>query len=330
MLVKKAISYYLDNYISLSQRDISTSGKSREWFLKRVENVINSRSGEPKLYSGTHGDKFIYFGSFFKGTKVADVDEYDVLVLIDSNSGYFSRSEQRIGTGQGIANPNPKYYRKYYKEDNSGISPAKMLNWLKSIVDEVVETYDGEAPIRDGQAITATIKSEDFKIDLVPAGVFLNAQGVVFYNIPDGSISNSWITTSPKLDIEMLNKLADGRDDFKNVIRILKRIKDTYNFQISSFPIEMSAVHYVYANDWRQDLYIDTTGLIRSLSISFRNGNIPDKYNDDQNLLDGIENLDWYADRLDNIAESLDSFHDRLTDEDDVKNRVVSLFENES
>ena len=64
MLVKKAIHHYLDNHINLSQKDISTSAKSREWFLKRIENVITSRSGEPKLYSGTHGDKFIYFGSY--------------------------------------------------------------------------------------------------------------------------------------------------------------------------------------------------------------------------------------------------------------------------
>ena len=330
MLVKKAISHYLDNFISLSRKDISASAKSREWFLTRMENVVNGRSGEPKLYSGAHGNNFIYFGSYFKGTKVADVDEYDVLVLIDSNSGYYSRSGQHIGTGQGIADPNPKYYNKYYKEDKSGISPSKMLNWLKSVVDDVVDTYGGEAPIRDGQAITATIKSQNLKIDLVPAGVFTNSEGEVFYNIPDGTTSNSWITTSPKLDIEMLDKLAVDRNNFKNVIRIVKRIKDTYNFQMPSFPVEMSAVHYVYTNTWHQDLYIDTTGLIRSLSTSFRTGIMSDKYNDGQNLLTGIENLDWYADRLDTIVEKLVSYHEKLTDEEEVKAKVISLLENNS
>jgi hypothetical protein len=43
MLVKNAISHYLDNYISLSKKDISASAKSREWFLTRIENVINAR-----------------------------------------------------------------------------------------------------------------------------------------------------------------------------------------------------------------------------------------------------------------------------------------------
>ena len=330
MLVKKAISYYLNNYISLSSKDISASAKTREWFLKRIENVINSRSGEPMLYSGEHGDKFIHFGSYFKGTKVADVDEYDVLVLIDSNSGTYSRAGQQIGKGKGVASPNPKYYSKYYKEDGYGVSPSKMLNWLKSVVEEVVESFGGEAPIRDGQAITATIKSQNLKIDLVPAGVFTDDQGIVFFNIPDGSSSNSWITTSPGMDIAMLDDLAEDRKDFKNVIRILKRIKDKYNFQISSFPIEMSVVHHVYSNDWHHDLYIDTTGAIRSLSGFFRTGLMPDMYNNDQNLLEGIDNLDWYADRLDVIADKLESYHQILIGEEDVRKRVVSLFENES
>lgn len=329
MLVKKAISYYLNNYISLSSKDISASAKTREWFLKRIENVINSRSGEPMLYSGKHGDKFIHFGSYFKGTKVADVDEYDVLVLIDSNSGIYSRAGQQIGKGQGVISPNPKYYSKYYKEDSSGVSPSKMLNWLKSVVEEVVKSFDGEAPVRDGQAITATIKSQNLKIDVVPAGVFTDDQGIVFFNIPDGSISNSWITTSPGMDITMLDDLAKNRNDFKNVIRILKRIKDKYNFQIPSFPIEMSVVHHAYSNNWHQDLYMDTTGALRSLSGFFKAGSMPDIYNNDQNLLEGISSLDWYADRLDTIAESLDLYHTKLVDEEDIRNKVISLFENE-
>lgn len=330
MLVKKAISHYLDNYISLSQKDIIESAKTRDWFLKRIENVINSRTNELKLYSGEHGDKFIHFGSYFKGTKVSNVDEFDVLVLIDSNRGSFFKSGQTIGNGHGMADVNPKYSGKYHKQDGSGVSPSKTLNWLKGVVEEVVSSFEGEAPERDGQAITAKIKSQDLKIDLVPAGVFTNQEGIVFYNIPDGSVSNSWITTSPGMDIAYLDELAQDRKDFKNVIRILKRIKDTYNFQIPSFSIEMSVVHHVYPNDWHQDLYIDTTGAIRTLSSFFRSGTMPDMYNDDQNLLDGIDNLSWYADRLDTIADNLDWFHQNLTDQEDIKERVVNLFENES
>ncbi|MEK6840253.1 MAG: hypothetical protein AABX72_04885 [Nanoarchaeota archaeon] len=145
---------------------------------------------------------------------MADVDEYDVLVLIDSYSGSYSRGGKQVGIGQGSADPNPKYYKKFYKDDGSGVSPAKMLNWLKGVADEVVGTFSGEAPVRDGQAITSTIKSKGLKIDLVPAGVFVNGNGTLFYNIPDGTAANSWITTSPELDISELNRLAKDRNKF--------------------------------------------------------------------------------------------------------------------
>ena len=55
-----------------------------------------------------------------------------------------------------------------------------------------------------------------------------------------------------------------------------------------------------------------------------------DKYNDDQNLLVDVENLDWYADRLNGVANKLDSYHTNLTDEEEVKTKVVDLFENAS
>ena len=328
MLVSKALSHYLNNHICLSQKDIASSADSRKWFLKRIENVINSRIGEPLLYSGKYGDKFIHFGSFFKGTKVNDIDEYDVLVLIDSNSGIYSSSGVKLGEGQGTAVPNPKYYQKYFKDDKSGISPFKMLNWLKGVAQEIVEIYGGDAPIRDGQAVTAYIKSQNLKIDLVPAGVFVDPQGQVFYNIPDGTSANSWIITSPRLDIEMIDKLAKERKNFRNVIRILKRVRDTYNFQISSFPIEMSVVHHVYKNDWYHDLYIDTTASFISLIRYFRDGQMPDMYNKNQNLLAGVANLTWYADRLEELVQKIQYYHKTLIDEELVKTRIIKLLEN--
>ncbi|MEK6840252.1 MAG: hypothetical protein AABX72_04880 [Nanoarchaeota archaeon] len=103
-----------------------------------------------------------------------------------------------------------------------------------------------------------------------------------------------------------------------------------YNMQLSSFTFEMSAVHHVYSNPWYHDLYLDTTGVIRTLTALFRSGIMADKYNDDQNLLVDVENLDWYADRLNGVANKLDSYHTNLTDEEEVKTKVVDLFENAS
>ena len=45
-------------------------------------------------YSGTNT---LYFGSYFKGTKVAAVDEFDVLVILDLNNGVFSQNGISVG-----------------------------------------------------------------------------------------------------------------------------------------------------------------------------------------------------------------------------------------
>lgn len=323
--VSKAISIYIDDEIRLNITAISQSVKSREWFLKRIANVIESRQREPVLYAP---ENFIYFGSYFKGTKVKSVDEFDVLVIIDSNTGIYSRDGSEIGEGQGAANPNHKYDRKYFKSDDSGISPAKMLNWLKGIVTEITDAYGGEAPERNGQAITATIQSQNLRIDLVPGGVFKrNSDGTVFYNIPKGDKNNGWILTSPRADIDLLNSAAQNKDDFKNVIRIAKRIKDTYNFNVPSFAIETAIISYGSTNRWHNNLYHDVTGAIKYLAGSFSVGNIPDPYDANNNLLSGIDSLSWYADRLDKIKAELEKCIN-IDDQEKVNDRVRKAFEN--
>lgn len=334
--VTSAIRKYIDEEIRLSQKDISETVRSREWFLNRIANVIEGRENEPVLYSS---DPFVHFGSYFKGTKVKDVDEYDVLVVIDSNTGCFHKSGVTIGSGLGSANPNFKYQgRKYYKSDGSGISPTKMLNWMKGVVEEVTDAFGGEAPIRDGQAITATIKSHNLKIDIIPAGVFEStSDDSVFYNIPKGDINNGWILTSPRKDIDLLNSVAESKDNFRNVIRIAKRIKDqdAYNFLIPSFAIETAIVYYgllcgnYESFDWQNDLYLDVRGALLHLARNFRHGTILDPFDMESNLISGVENLTWYADRIDGIVEELDYCATSVTDQEKVYERVRRTFENE-
>ncbi len=324
--VSKAIGRYIDEEIRLNSTDISQSVRSREWFLKRIANVIESRQSEPVLFSA---ENFVYFGSYFKGTKVKTVDEFDVLVVIDSNTGIFSQGGSEIGKGQGEASPNHKYDRKYYKSDDSGVSPAKMLNWLKGVAMEVTDAYGGEAPERNGQAITATIKSKDLKIDLVPGGIFKrNSDNTTFYNIPKGDKNNGWILTSPRADIDLLNNIAGDKSDFKNVIRIAKRIKETYNFTVPSFAIETAIVSYGQNNHWDDDLFYDVKGSLSYLASSFSAGNIPDPDDVNNNLISDTESLSWYADRLDNIKAELQKCLN-IDDQEKVNNRVRRAFENE-
>ena len=323
--VTAAIRKYVNEELRLSQSDISQTLRSREWLLKRIDNVINARYREPVLYSQ---QKFVYFGSYFKGTKVKAVDEYDVLVVIDSNGGMYSQGGTKIGDGQGYASPNHKYDSKYYKSDGSGISPAKMLNWLRGVVEEVTSAFGGEAPIRNGQAVTATIKSSNVSIDLVPAGIFnKTADGSTFYNIPRGDAGNGWITTSPRADIDLLNLVAKDKSDFRNVIRITKRIKDAYDFKVSSFAIESAVVTHGLLNEWHNDLFLDVAQSLLTLSTYFTNGSILDPYDRSNNLIDGVSSLNWYASRLSTIVDRLLKCA-KMNDQAAINAWVYRAFEN--
>jgi len=325
--VAKLIKKFVQENIALSQKDISESAKSREWFLSKVKSKVEEKTNEPSLYQDT---PFVYFGSYFKGTKVSDVDEYDVLVVVDSNTGQFTQSDVKTGEGLGNASPNHKYDAKYKKSDGSGVSPAKMLNWLKSIVEEVVESFGGSAPERSGQAVTATIASKNVKIDLVPAGIFKHTQrtGTLFYNIPKGDKNNGWIVTSPKQDMELLSALAKDRSDFKNVIRILKYIKQKYNFLVSSFAIECSAVALVQHNSWANVISKDLVSAMQYFANALREGKIVDSLDPNNNLLANVENLSWYAERIEGIIEVLNNQANEY-DEDRAYQRIYKALNNE-
>jgi hypothetical protein len=323
--VSQALGWYIGEVIKLPQSDISSAVRSREWFINLVKQEIRGRTGEPVLYPERNT---LNFGSYFKGTKVAAVDEFDVLVILDSNHGVFSQNGIDIGSGLGRADPNHMFDEKYKKSDGIGVSPTKLLNWLKDVIESATGKYGVETPVRNGQAITATIKSKDLKLDLIPAGVFQHdVSGETFYNIPRGDQENGWILTTPHRDMERLKEVAHGRENFRNVIRLCKRIRDTYNFGVSSFAIESAVIGYAEMNSWYNDLYTDFRAVLKSLIKAFRSGKILDPFDNQNNLIAGIESLRWYADRLEKIIKGLDECAD--WEQDQVRERIYTILENQ-
>ncbi|MFC1591246.1 hypothetical protein ACFL43_01850 [Thermodesulfobacteriota bacterium] len=303
----KLVSKFVREEITLFSKDISASAKSREWFLTRLQNIINSKleNGEtiPQLYSRS---PFVYFGSYFKGTKVRDVDEYDVLVVLDSNNGQFKQSGNIIGKGVGSCVPCNKYLKKYFKSpDDSGVSPTKLLNWLKEIVKEIVESFGGEAPERAGQSITAIIKSQNLKIDLVPAGIFThtNDSSKIFYDIPKGDKNSGWILTAPHEDIKIINDVAGTRPEFKNVLRVLKSVRSDYTFDVSSFAVECSAVSYALSNTWTDSIAKNLHEALLHFADRLRKKSIIDTWDDASNLIEHLDVNEWYAERVEGICQ---------------------------
>ena len=322
----KLLKKFLKEEIALSMTDISESAKSRDWFLEKIKNKIEEKTEEPSLYKL---QPFLNFGSYFKGTKVKNVDEYDILIVIDSNNGKCTQEGVHIGDGLGSALPNHKYDTKYLKADGSGVSPSKLLNWLKGIVQEVVTSYGGTAPERSGQAITARIESKDINIDLVPAGIFQHTQksDTIFYNIPKGDINNGWILTNPKQDMELINDLAQNKDNFRNLIRIIKFIRDNYNMNISSFAIECVVISMA-EKIWYDSIFINLIVILIGLGEKLKSGEILDTFDSKNNLLAGVGSTKYYSERIDKILESLVDLTKQDDDDTDTYDKVVSLLFN--
>lgn len=327
--IDAAVRHYIDNVIRLSQMDISASAKSREWFLDRVISTIADRAddgaNEPVLYE----PKKVYFGSYFKGTKVGVVDEYDVLLVVDTNNGVLSEDGTTLAYGQGTADPNPLFDKKLYKDNGSGVSPAKLLNWLKRVVEEVVDSFGGTAPIRRRQAVTARIISQNISIDLVPAATLTRlTDGKAFYAIPSGDASGGWVSTSPEEDKAHLAEVARGKTDFRNVVRVLKRVRDRHNFKVSSFAIETDVVRYAESTYWTSQVGLEVRYALVHLARAFRSGRISDPFDASKNLIDGVSSLSWYAERIDSIVETLDQCKE-ISDQERVRELVHKAFENE-
>lgn len=283
------INKFINNNLILSQKDISSAVKSREWLINRIVKKISEKSDGPQLYS-ENGLKYIQFGSYFKGTKVSNVDEFDIMFIVDSKNGVFSVNGDKIGEGIGSVSPNPKYDKKYKKEDGSGVSSRKILNWLYDIIIEVIEPYGGQA-YKDKQAVTVYISSKSLHIDFVPGGIFqkvgTTSPDDVFYIIPKGDINSGWIETNPRVDKKIIKDKSDKYKQFKNTIRLFKYLfKESYNVKISSYAVESALVSYTDKSLFFDDYDYDFIGVLLHIISLVEEGKIPDMRDNNINLLD--------------------------------------------
>lgn len=323
------------DYLKQSTKDMQACAKSREHFISKLKDKIKEDKDGPQLYSQ---DPVINFGSRFDGTQYGDVDEMDLLIVLDSNNGQFNSDGRTIGKGKGNQSPNHKYDDKFQKDDKSGVSGLKLCNWLKDKATDIFEEgYKASTkPRKDGQAITVEVKSLGLSFDLVVAGIFEHVDGHgTFYNISDGTSKNDWILTNPKADKAKMQELADSYDNFCNVIRAIKFIKDEHDITISSHTVKSSVADYAenallgYA--WKTDFWDDFKGALKHLEASLRNKSIPDllvsyKSRKQENLIAGLENNIACADKVQKVIAGLTEIENMK--EENRYSALVSLLSN--
>lgn len=322
-------SKFVSEEIALDQEDISSAVKSKEWLLDRIKTKIKEKTNGPQLYAE---DPLIGYGSYFAKLKVADVDEMDFLLVIDSNTGIFRNDgTTEYGKGLGSASPNHKYNSEFMKSDSSGVSPNKLLGWLRGICWEVLEPLNGEMPVIDGPAIKVVIKSTGLKFDLVPAGVFerTNGSGNIFYNIPRGDAAEGWLLTNPRKDIERIERLAEQHEGFRNVVRLLKFVRDHYGLPLSSYALQCVVCLYAENFQWQGDLLANLHHALILLENKLRNGVVEDGFDPAINLLKDLVNPGQYANVVQSIYLRL-SVLGNESDEDVAYDKLWQILKNTS
>lgn len=325
MSINTEFNKFINENITLSQDDISKKVNSRQWVVDKVIAKIKEKTDCPQLYKeGSY--EYIHFGSYFKGTKVSTVDEFDIMLIIDSNGGQFSANNEKVGDGVGIVNPNHKYDEKY-KNNDGFVSPRKIINWLKTTIDEALEAYGCEASEKAGQAVTVHIKSNDYYIDFVPGSIFkkINSDDI-FYTIPRGDANGGWIVTNPRVDKQILTDISSNYTQFKNAIRLFKYIfKNSYTITIGSYAVESSVVNYENEHAFSDDFKYDFIGILKHIISLVECDKIPDMRDNSINLLGDI-NKEATLKKLNSIKSN----YEELDEESDTFSEdVEALLSNE-
>lgn len=314
MSINTEFNKFINENITLSQDDIYKKVNSRQWVVDKVIAKIKEKTDCPQLYKeGSY--EYIHFGSYFKGTKVSTVDEFDIMLIIDSNGGQFSSNNKKVGDGVGIVNPNHKYDEKY-KKDDGFVSPTKIINWLKATIDDALKNYGCEASERAGQAVTVHMKSKDYYIDFVPGSIFKKTNSDdIFYTIPRGDKNQGWIVTNPRVDKQILTDISSKYTQFKNTIRLFKYLfKNSYTITIGSYAVESAVVDYENDNTFFDDFEYDFIGVLNHIIGLVEGNNIPDMRDNSINLLGDInkeatlKKLNTLKSRFEELDEESDTF----------------------
>ena len=252
-------------------------------------------------------------------TNIGSVEEFDLLVCIDSSWGVFSQEGVPIGYGVGTAYPNPKYNAEYLKPDGSGVSGQALVRWLHNVVYAAVVPYGVKAPVLNEQTVTVELENSEVVVELVPGGVFNSSTGRRFYNISSG-YTDDWTLTAPREDVDELNATALSRANFRNVVRVAKAIVRNYGLPIPSFAIERALVAYAKRTTWSESFQIEVRWGLKDLADQLRGSFVADPFDQRRNLLSG--NTGTSGTLLAKVAEVLD-FATTMTSQIEARTLVL-------
>ena len=281
--VSSAFKSFMSDIVNLDTTKTQQGRASRDWL---VDDKITRFPINDDDFPILHSDKKIYFGSFSRRTKIRELDDIDVMIILSADSCVYYESGETIyiAPREGTDRLN-----KYLSDDKAYINSRKIIEKFKSSLKDVHQ-YSSAVINRRGEAATLKLISYEWNFDIVPS--FITAaddNGVTFYLIPDGN--GNWNKTDPRIDKDRttaINQKHDGK--VLNVIRAIKYWQKKNKLpELKSYLIETILLNY-YDNTNSISSYLEDEihVALNHLSIA-----IIGDVSDHKNIQGNINHLTW-------------------------------------
>lgn len=210
-----AFNEFMRDIVNLDPAVTNDGRRSRDWLVNdQILKIPNIDEKFPLIYS----DEKIFFGSFSRRTKIRELDDIDIMILLHAEKSTYTE----IGNTVYLNIDSDAQRLKYYTHDYSThLNSRKIINKFVSSLSGVHQYRNAETN-RRGEAATLKLTTKPWNFDIVPAFITqANENGKSFYLIPDGS--GHWKKTDPRIDKSRtteINKKHGGK--ILNIIRVIK------------------------------------------------------------------------------------------------------------
>lgn len=212
-----AVSFneFSKNIVDLDSGVTGIARASRGFLISQLESLPEKIAGFPPLTG-----RFQNYGSFERKTKIRELDDIDLLVILDGNDTV-PRPQPDYVYYLRLSSEEAPLYR--FKDDGFDfVNSTKILNRIRDSLKEVTH-YEKAGIKRTEQAVTLKLSSYPWAYDIVPAVEIPdgNSGADGCYLIPDGK--GNWIRTDPRRDAKALEPLRKEHSGyFLKVMRLLK------------------------------------------------------------------------------------------------------------
>lgn len=245
-----AFNEFMRDIVNLDPSVTNDGRSSRDWL---VDDQILKFPNNDYQFPLIHSDRKIFFGSFSRRTKIRELDDIDIMILLHAEKSTYNE----IGDTVYLNVASDAQRLKYYTHDYStNLNSRKIINKFVSSLSSVYQ-YRYADSNRRGEAATLKLTTKPWNFDIIPAFITQNnEQEKSYFLIPDGS--GNWKKTDPRIDKSRtteINKKHDGK--VLNIIRAIKYWQRKRGVPaVSSYLLETMLLNY-YENSIFVSQYIE-------------------------------------------------------------------------